>query len=152
MSSGLSSEHSAESTQEEPTLVSPVDPVEAPHSDEEVTFMVTLERPPANELVDYNVAEKYQLLKDLSEDALRSLRAWIEKQGLADQVVRIGPPTTFSVLFITGSPKLGKELTKAPRVIDVVPTEDFRVDLPTPAEGAPYDVEELESSSSTSGD
>ncbi len=113
---------------------SPVEPIGPVLADDIHTYTVMLERPTSEELADYDRAEKYRLLKGMSVESAEALRTWIDENGLSGDVQKIGNPTTFSVLFVTGTERLGEELANAPGVQSVVPSEEFKVDLPAPVD------------------
>jgi hypothetical protein len=93
------------------------------------TFLLTLERPPAEQLTHYGRAQKYAVLKLSAQRIREQLMVWIQERGLADGVARVGEPTVFNTLFVTSTPGVARELSHAPGVVDVRPAEDFKVDL-----------------------
>jgi hypothetical protein len=69
------------------------------------------------------------MLRSNTGDRRKELIAWIEERGLSGEVSRIGEATVFNMLFVVCTPRVAEELTRAPGVVSVSPSEDFRVDL-----------------------
>jgi hypothetical protein len=97
-----------------------------------ITLAVQLERPSPKALGQYDRAQKYRILRDNTSQTRDKLIAWIEDQGLSDEVYRIGDPTAFNLLFIDATPEVAERLAKAPGVVSVSASEDIEVDLPKP--------------------
>lgn len=97
-----------------------------------ITLAVQLERPSPKALGQYDRAQKYRILRDNTSQARDKLIAWIEDQGLSDEVYRIGDPTAFNLLFIDTTARVAERLTKAPGVVGVSASEEIEVDLPKP--------------------
>jgi len=95
-----------------------------------ITLAVQLERPSPKALGQYDRAQKYRILRDNTSQARDKLIAWIDDQGLSDEVYRIGDPTAFNLLFIDATAKVAERLAKAPGVVSVSASEDIEVDLP----------------------
>lgn len=116
------------------------------HDSEMLTFMLTLERPSPEQLTDYGRAQRYAALKSSARAIREQLMAWLQEQGLSEEVARVGEPTVFNTLFVTSTRGVARELSHAPGVIDVKPAEEFRVDLfdagdlAPPEEGAEGDL------------
>jgi hypothetical protein len=115
--------------QEQEREKGPVEPIQPDQSLEMVKVALVLERPSSKELAQHNRAEKYQILRTNTAELRRGLIAWIEEQGLSEEVSRIGEATVFNMLFVVCTPRVAEELTRAPGVVSVSPSEDFRVDL-----------------------
>lgn len=96
-----------------------------------INVMVTLRRPAPEDLNKYNRAEKFRILKENSAKLRMDLIDWIEDQGLSKEVTRIGEPTVFNALFVGCTSRVADRLRQAPGVVDVVPTEEFQVDITT---------------------
>ena len=107
----------------------PVEPIQPDQPPGMIQVAVVLERPSSEELVQHNRAEKYQILRTNTAELRGGLIAWIEEQGLSEEVSRIGEATVFNMLFVVCTPRVAEELTRAPGVVSVSPGEDFRVDL-----------------------
>jgi hypothetical protein len=118
-----------EKEQEQEREKEPVEPIQPDQPLEMVKVALVLERPSSEELVQHNRAEKYQILRSNTAELRRGLIAWIEEQGLSEEVSRIGEATVFNMLFVVCTPRVAEELTRAPGVVSVSPGEDFRVDL-----------------------
>jgi hypothetical protein len=99
-----------------------------------IHLMVTLARPDPKELAGYDRARKFQLLQDHAMKCRAALVAWLREQDLANQVSKVGEPTAFNMLFIIATPTVAKRLTEAPGVLSVSPTEEYKIDLPKPAQ------------------
>jgi hypothetical protein len=107
----------------------PVEPIQPDQPLEMVKVALVLERPSSKELAQHNRAEKYRILRTNTAELRGGLIAWIEEQGLSEEVSRIGEATVFNMLFVVCTPRVAEELTRAPGVVSVSPSEDFRVDL-----------------------
>lgn len=107
----------------------PVEPIQPDRPLEMIKVAVMLERPSSEELVQHDRAAKYQLLRSNTAELRGRLIAWIEEQGLSEEVSRVGEATVFNMLFVVCTPRVAEELTRAPGVVSVSPSEDFRVDL-----------------------
>ena len=94
-----------------------------------VTFMLTLERPPAEQLRHQDRGQKYSYLKQSAYEIRQRLVEWIDENGLTKDVERVSEPTVFNTLFITSTTRAAVQLSKAPGVVDVAPTGDVGVDL-----------------------
>jgi hypothetical protein len=97
------------------------------HSGEIVEVMITLERPRSAELVKFDRKEKFRVLQKNSEELRTGLMAWIKEQGLADEVVYIGMPTAFNLLFVKCTRHAVQQLLRAPGVVDAAVTDDTRL-------------------------
>ena len=118
-----------EQEQDEGQEQKPVEPVQPDRPLEMVEVAVLLERPSSDELAQHDRGEKYHILRTNTAELRGGLVAWIEEQGLAEEVSRIGEATVFNMLFVVCTPRVAEELTRAPGVVSVSPSEDFRVDL-----------------------
>ena len=76
----------------------PVEPMQADRFSDMIKIAVVLERPSAEELAQYNRAEKYKVLQENTAKLRKQIIAWIEKQGLSEEVSQIGEPTAFNIL------------------------------------------------------
>lgn len=123
------SEDDQHQEQEQEQEKEPVEPIQPDQPLEMVKVALVLERPSSDELAQHDRAEKYQILRTNTAELRRGLIAWIEEQGLSEEVSRIGEATVFNVLFVVCTPRVAEELTRAPGVVSVSPGEDFRVDL-----------------------
>jgi hypothetical protein len=94
-----------------------------------LTFMLTLERPSAEQLQHQGRGRKYWLLKQSATEIRERLVEWIDENGLAGDVVRVSQPTVFNTLFVTSTPRAAEWLSHAPGVVDVAPTGAIGVDL-----------------------
>ncbi len=92
-------------------------------------FRVRFSRPSPEELVGYNRAEKYKLLKANSIKHRDEIQAWIQDRGLSDEVFKIEEPTAFDLLFITCTPRVAQYLRDADGVISVSRNPEFTVEL-----------------------
>jgi hypothetical protein len=116
-----------------------------------ITVMLTLERPSSEQLSHYDRGQKYAALKSSASEIRDRLMKWIDKEGLSQDVARVGEPTAFHTLFVTSTLTAAQQLSRAPGVLGVAPTGDLDVDLfvpeasesPSPAAKAlPAEVEE----------
>jgi len=115
--------------QEQEQEKEPVEPIQPDQPLEMVKVAVVVERLSSEELAQHSRAEKYRILRDNTAELRRALIAWIEEQGLSEEVSRIGEATVFNMLFVVCTPRVAEELARAPGVVSVSPSEDFRVDL-----------------------
>jgi hypothetical protein len=94
-----------------------------------LTFMLTLERPSGEQLRHRERGQRYSLLKQSASEIRERLVEWIDENGLTTDVVRVSEPTVFNTLFVTSTPRAAEQLSHAPGVVDVAPTEAIDVDL-----------------------
>ena len=92
-----------------------------------VRLMVTVERPPAEELAAYNRGDKYKQLLASNGQHRAELIDWIADHDLSDQVTQVGEATAFNVLFVEGTPEAAQSLSHAPGVVSVDVTGDFQM-------------------------
>ena len=97
-----------------------------------ITVMVIVKRPSSEEIAKYNRAEKYQVLLENTAQHRERLIAFLEEQGLSQEVSHIGEPTMFNVLFIVCTPRVAEQLTRVPGVVSVSQSKEFKVDVPRP--------------------
>jgi len=91
-----------------------------------VQVMVTIDRPEPESLAGCNRQEKFDILLENAQRHRTELVAWIQEQNLADEVARIGAPTSFNLLFVQCTPHAATQLARAPGVIDItVETEIY---------------------------
>jgi hypothetical protein len=93
------------------------------------TFMLTLERPSGEQLRHRGRGQRYSLLKESATEIRERLVEWIDANGLTTDVARVSEPTVFNTLFVTSTPRAAEQLSHAPGVVDVAPTEAFEVEL-----------------------
>lgn len=84
-----------------------------------VQVMVTIDRPNAESLVGCNRKEKFDILLENAQRQRTQLLQWIQEHDLADEVVRIGAPTSFNLLFVQCTPHAALQLAHAPGVVDI---------------------------------
>lgn len=89
-----------------------------------IDVVVTVERPPSAALTDQNRRQKLQVLEEHAQHQRAILLQWIETNGWANDVKRVGPPTGFNLLFIQCTPAAAQALKRAPGVEDVAVTEN----------------------------
>ncbi|MEZ4866833.1 MAG: hypothetical protein R3C14_36265 [Caldilineaceae bacterium] len=92
-----------------------------------VQVMLTIDRPDPGALADYSRREKFRILQDSARFQRDVLQRWIQEHGLADEVARIGDPTTFNFLFVECTPHAAQELAHAPGVVNVTTETQERV-------------------------
>ena len=108
----------------------PVEPIQPDQPPDMIKVAVVLERPSSEELAQHSRTEKYQILRGNNEELRKGLVAWIEEQGLSEEISRIGTATVFNTLFVVCTPWVAEELVWAPGVVSVSPSEDFKLELP----------------------
>lgn len=84
-----------------------------------VQVMVTIDRPKPESLAGCDRKEKFAILVENARQHRQQLVQWIQEHDLADEVVRIGAPTSFNLLFIQCTPHAAAQLAQAPGVVDV---------------------------------
>ena len=84
-----------------------------------VDLFLTLERPHADLLKGTDRGERYRLLMAHAEEQRQRLAHWVEDQGLCDEIVHLGEPNSFHVLFVRCTPEAARRFVRAPGVIDV---------------------------------
>lgn len=89
-----------------------------------VNVFLTLERPPASTLDNYDRAERYRLLMAHAEAQRDAFKQWAEEEGLCEEIMRIGEANSFHLLFIYCTPAAAQRLVGAPGVIDVAVAAD----------------------------
>jgi hypothetical protein len=92
---------------------------QAPNSIPWVQVMVTIDRPEPESLAGCNRKEKFAILLENARRHRTQLVQWIQEQELADEVARIGAPTSFNLLFIQCTPHAAAQLAHAPGVVNV---------------------------------
>ncbi|MCS6840623.1 MAG: hypothetical protein NZ699_12515 [Roseiflexus sp.] len=95
-----------------------------------IRSVVTLRRPPAEELARCTRAEKYRRLREHNGQARTRLLHWINEHGLSDEVIQVSEPTVFNTLFVIGTRHAINELSHAPDVLHVAEDSDITTDLP----------------------
>lgn len=103
--------------------------IQSAHESSLFTFMLTLARPPADELKHQDRGRKYLYLKQSAYQIREQLVAWIDENGLSDDVAQVGQPTVFNTLFVTSTRRAAEQLTRAPGVVDVAPSGEVGIDL-----------------------
>lgn len=102
-------------------------PIKTKKTEDMIKATVVLERPSSEELAHHSRAEKYNALRNNTARLKEKLIAWIEEQGLSEEISQIGEPTAFNILFVTCTPKVVKKLTQAPGVVSVSMGNEFEV-------------------------
>ena len=91
------------------------------------TYALKLERVRPDEFDNLDRAEKYASLRGGAERARQRLAARIKAEGLDEEIVELGDPTAFNVIFAKSTPEGAERLRKAPGVVSVV--EDLDIPL-----------------------
>jgi hypothetical protein len=92
-----------------------------------VQVMLTIDRPTPERLADCDRRQKFDILQENAQRQRSQLLQWIQEHGLADQVARIGVPTSFNLLFVQCTPHAAAQLAHAPGVVDIA--LDYEVKL-----------------------
>ncbi len=95
------------------------------------SVVVVFDRLALAEPVELNRSEMLRTKRDYYRTCRQHLVGWIEGQGLSGEVLRIGEPMAFNMLFIDCTPELAEQLVQAPHVVNVFANENFPVDLLT---------------------
>ena len=93
------------------------------------TYAVRLERSRSEGFEEFDRAEKYRALRSASEEVRRQIAQWVEAEGLVDEIVELGDPTAFSLLFVKSTAEGAQRLRDAPGVVSVVEDPEFPLDL-----------------------
>ena len=89
-----------------------------------IDVVVTVDRPPPAALAHQNRRQKLHVLEAHAQQQRANLLQWIETHGWADDVLRVGPSTSFNLLFVQCTPAAAQALKTAPGVKDVAMTEN----------------------------
>lgn len=84
-----------------------------------VQVMLTMERPSSSSLTGCNRQEKFDILLKHAQHQREVLIEWIQSHNLADEVLRIGQPTSLNLLFVQCTPHAADQLAQVPGVVDV---------------------------------
>lgn len=95
----------------------------APKINASVHVLLTLAHADPTELVDLDRGERYRRMMAHAQAQRQRIQRWLEVQGLAGEVTRLGDPNTFNLLFICCTERVAAELYRAPDVIDVAITK-----------------------------
>lgn len=90
-----------------------------------VQVIVTIERPKPENLAGCNRKEKFAILLENAHQHRQQLVQWIQAHDWANEVRRIGAPTSFNLLFIQCTPHAAAQLAHAPGVVDVAVEREF---------------------------
>lgn len=80
---------------------------------------------PADEDEQLPRSERYRRMHADAQRHRQQLEAWIEGEGLADEIKDIGETTAFDLLFVKVTPQAASALRRAPDVIAVTPAGEF---------------------------
>lgn len=92
---------------------------QSPGATNVVSALVTLDRPLPASFAECDRGDKYAILLDNTQQQRSQLLHWIADHGLADEVLRVGAPTTFNLLFVCCTRHAADQLAKAPGVKEV---------------------------------
>jgi hypothetical protein len=92
---------------------------------EVVQVIVTIERPSASELQKLNRPERIRALRANTSRRRDDLIAWIEQEGLFEQVEKVGKATAFNLLFLRSTREVAERIKEAPGVAKVAVAEDL---------------------------
>ena len=109
---------------------------ELDNASEMVDLILTLERPSTKSLNGMNRGEKAKLLNENSEHLRAELLKWLEEEGLANQVEKVGEATTFNTLFLKTTPYVAKMICAAPGVKEIADTNGIYFEI-TQSEKSP---------------
>lgn len=84
-----------------------------------VQVMLTIDRPAPERLANCDRKEKFDILLANAQHQRAQLLQWIQEHNLADEVARIGAPTSFNLLFVQCTPHAAAQLAHAPGVVDM---------------------------------
>lgn len=84
-----------------------------------VQVMLTIDRPAPERLAGCDRKEKFDILLENAQRRRTQLLQWIQEHNLADEVARIGAPTSFNLLFVQCTPYAAALLAHAPGVVDI---------------------------------
>lgn len=84
-----------------------------------VQVMLTIDRPAPERLAACDRRQKFDILLANAQHKRSQLLQWIQEHDLANEVARIGAPTSFNLLFVQCTPHAAAQLAHAPGVIDI---------------------------------
>lgn len=91
-----------------------------PHgSTDWVQVMLTIDRPAPERLAGCDRKEKFDILLENAQRKRTQLVQWIQEHDLANEVARIGAPTSFNLLFVQCTPYAAAQLAHAPGIVAV---------------------------------
>lgn len=106
-----------------------VETLQAKHPGDRVDWvqvMVTIERPSPASLAACNRQEKFDILLKNAQHQRTLLVQWIQAHNLADEVLRIGPPTSLNLLFVQCTSHAAAQLAHVPGVVDITLESELR--------------------------
>jgi hypothetical protein len=110
----------------------PVDPLKPERPAGYVELTLQLARPKTKELAKIDRGQKYKYLRAQGEERRTRLIEWLEAQGLADEVFRVGEATAFDLLFVEATPRVARQLVNAPGVLQVTASVPLELDVEEP--------------------
>ena len=90
-----------------------------PDSTDWVQVMLTIDRPAPERLAGCDRKEKFDILLENAQRKRTQLVQWIQEHEWANEVARVGAPTSFNLLFVQCTPYAAAQLAYAPGVVDV---------------------------------
>jgi hypothetical protein len=94
-----------------------------------VTVLVSVQRPSAENLKEYNRSEKHKVLTKNAVERREALLNWIKRKGLQSEIKRVGAPTLFNMLTVICTPRVAELLSRAPGVTNVVTTPEAPLNI-----------------------
>lgn len=93
------------------------------------TYALRIERVRPDTFDSFDRAEKYESLRGGADQTRRQIIDWIEAEGLGEEIVDLGDPTAFSLIFAKSTPAGAERLRDAPGVLSVIEDPDIPLDL-----------------------
>jgi hypothetical protein len=91
---------------------------------------LVLQRPDDDALSAMDKTEKYNALKHYNSELRDSIITWLKENDLLEDVVDVGEPTVFGILFVTTRPEFVDKLAEAPGVLSASISPEFSVGFP----------------------
>ncbi len=109
-------------------------PLPPQHPDDPIAWvqvMLTIERPGASLLAGCNRQETFDILLKNAQQQREVIVQWIQAHDLADEVLRIGPPTGLNLLFVQCTAHAAAQLAQVPGVIEVALEDELHTSSTT---------------------
>ncbi|MCB0062821.1 MAG: hypothetical protein KDE19_11920 [Caldilineaceae bacterium] len=84
-----------------------------------VHVLLTLTHLDPETLEPLDRGERYRRLMEHATAQRQCIEAWLAEQHLLTEVMRLGDPNTFNLLFVSCTPHVAERLQDAPGVVDV---------------------------------
>lgn len=89
-------------------------------SNDAVKVLIAFERPSSTTLKQLNRGDRFRTLIKRCEEQRANLLEWAMGHHLQDEILRVGEPTAFNMIFAEVSPRAIEQLLNAPEVEQIV--------------------------------